>query len=197
MSLTDAQVERYSRQIILPEVGGRGQERLLAARVAIGGGGPSADAAALLLGRAGIGTVELIGPGGSLDPHSAVDLVLGLYDSIPVDDDTSIDGRPARSPFVFGAREDSRILVATLIGRPCVACFGHHPSEGSGDGGRGDLLAAPASLALGSLAAIEALRVLLSPPDRGRLTRLELDRALATATDLDPTEGCILCGTNA
>lgn len=33
--LTEAQIDRYSRQIILPEVGGRGQERLQTARLAL------------------------------------------------------------------------------------------------------------------------------------------------------------------
>jgi len=48
--LTDAQIERYGRQIILPEVGGRGQERLLAARVAVAGAGPAATASVLCPG---------------------------------------------------------------------------------------------------------------------------------------------------
>jgi adenylyltransferase/sulfurtransferase len=33
--LSDAQIERYSRQIILPEIGARGQERLLSTSVAV------------------------------------------------------------------------------------------------------------------------------------------------------------------
>jgi len=53
--LTDAQIERYSRQIILPEVGSRGQERLLAASVAVAGNGTAARTAALYLAAAGIG----------------------------------------------------------------------------------------------------------------------------------------------
>ena len=33
MELNEQQISRYARQIILPEVGGEGQKRLLAARV--------------------------------------------------------------------------------------------------------------------------------------------------------------------
>ncbi len=57
--LTDAQIERYSRQIILPEVGGRGQARLLAASVALIGDGHAGAAAALYLVAAGIGRVAM------------------------------------------------------------------------------------------------------------------------------------------
>ena len=46
MNLTDAQIERYSRHIILPEVGGKGQARLLAGRVLIVGAGPAGCVAA-------------------------------------------------------------------------------------------------------------------------------------------------------
>ena len=57
--LTDVQIDRYSRQIILPEVGGRGQERLLAARVALIGAGVMAATAARYLTGAGIGELRL------------------------------------------------------------------------------------------------------------------------------------------
>jgi adenylyltransferase/sulfurtransferase len=59
MALSDAEIERYSRQIILPEIGGRGQERLRASVVAVAGAGDLASVAARYLAGAGIGTLLL------------------------------------------------------------------------------------------------------------------------------------------
>ena len=58
--LTDAQLDRYARHLILPEVGGAGQQRLLASRVlAVGAGGLGAPVL-LYLAAAGVGTLGVI-----------------------------------------------------------------------------------------------------------------------------------------
>ena len=58
---TADQVRRYSRHVLLPDLGGAGQARLLAATVEVEIGGAAARVAALYLVAAGVGTVRLRG----------------------------------------------------------------------------------------------------------------------------------------
>src|ERR1044071_6678512 len=74
MSLHEAQIRRYSRQILLRDVGGRGQRKLLQSAVSLVGLAPVGVSCALYLATAGIGrlilyddklvSVEDIGAGG-------------------------------------------------------------------------------------------------------------------------------------
>ena len=60
MSLTEEQIERYSRHIILEQVGGVGQEKLLSSKVVIVGAGGLGSPAGLYLAAAGVGTIGIV-----------------------------------------------------------------------------------------------------------------------------------------
>lgn len=60
MTLTDDQLERYARHLILKEIGGDGQARLLAARVGVIGAGGIGSPVIQYLAAAGVGHLRLI-----------------------------------------------------------------------------------------------------------------------------------------
>ncbi len=80
MTLTDAQIDRYSRQIIVPSVGGRGQERLLAARMLLAGDARDIEGPLGYMAGAGVGfitvkaavTIETIAAMRELNPDVTV-----------------------------------------------------------------------------------------------------------------------------
>src|SRR5918995_2683571 len=60
MEFTEEQISRYSRHILLPEVGGKGQKKIAKGKVLLVGAGGLGSPAALYLAAAGIGTIGLI-----------------------------------------------------------------------------------------------------------------------------------------
>ena len=60
MSLSKDQIQRYSRQLILPEIGVAGQQRLFNASVIIVGAGGLGSPSALYLAAAGVGRIGIV-----------------------------------------------------------------------------------------------------------------------------------------
>jgi hypothetical protein len=165
--LSDEQVERYSRQILLAEVGGRGQERLLAARVVVHGDGPTAGFAASLLAAAGVGVAcdrEMVGP-------FAIDAGAGT---------------------VVARTGDARTMVATLVGRPCVQCLPETVWGGSTDEWHDANVADQQVVA--ALVAAETLRVILGLAEGGRVRVVDVARGVFTNRPVPATSGCAACG---
>ena len=60
MGFTEDQIKRYARHILLPEVGGTGQAKLLASRVLVVGAGGLGSPLVMYLAAAGVGTIGVV-----------------------------------------------------------------------------------------------------------------------------------------
>lgn len=193
--LREDQIRRYSRQILLREVGGRGQRRLLDAAVAVIGLGPVGAACAAYLAAAGVGRLLLVDAravgvndlgAGALYPSSALGqpraeaaaaaLAARHPDVACLDRASSVDlavycgGAPGQVPSACSLWAGLSEGAALVSGAPQPL------DEESG------LLGPALSLAAGSLAAAEALRELLGQPSPLRSSRARLDLFNATFT---------------
>lgn len=146
MPLTNSQIDRYSRQIIVPKIGGVGQERLLASRLMIVGGVAGVEPALAYLVGAGVGTIFVRVPAGETaafapviaamrdlnpdvtiqvvsDTPDHVDFVLALAsNSDALENVRGFCSMRWNTPMVF-ARLDAQAKVAVLPSRPpCPVC---------------------------------------------------------------------------
>jgi molybdopterin/thiamine biosynthesis adenylyltransferase len=80
MALTNRQIERYSRQIIVPDFGGVAQERLLAARILLIANHTYADSVLPYLVGAGVGQIDLRA---DLDPAASAAIIARMRDLNP------------------------------------------------------------------------------------------------------------------
>ncbi len=164
--LSDAQVERYSRQIVLPEVGGRGQERILASSVSIHGEGDAARTCASYLAAAGVGRVAL----GSIPTPT-----VAIWIDAPPPGDAAREG----TVVLWGAVKGPALTrVRFPPGQVCGRCLEPFGSEHAAASGGAHLL--------GTLLAAEALRALVGlPVPRGaEVLTIDIDRTTITTRPL-------------
>lgn len=123
--LSDAELDRYARQIILPQFGGAGQARLKAAHVAIIGAGGIGCPAITYLAAAGIGKLTIV-------DHDHVEL-------------SNLQRQPLFTDEDIGA---SKAMVAAEAARRINPHVGAMPVVQRIDGGNAEALLAGASLIL-------------------------------------------------
>jgi molybdopterin-synthase adenylyltransferase len=209
--LSDSQIDRYSRQIVLPEIGSRGQERLLAARVAVRGGGDAALVCASYLSGAGVGSLGMDDLGGSgpvggalgfsgvglrtlaaaiaaRNPDCRLSAESPLAPNVVVLIGAAIpDELPLGSAVVWGAADaESVVRVHFPAGTACAPCL--KAASLLANAGEGE-----SPVVLGSLLAVDCLRILLGLARDTRPSVLRLVRTRSSSFALPARDDCVRC----
>jgi molybdopterin/thiamine biosynthesis adenylyltransferase/rhodanese-related sulfurtransferase len=112
--LSDAERRRYSRQILIPEIGQEGQRRLLDARVLLIGAGGLGSPAGLYLAAAGVGTLGIVDDD-VVDESNLQRQVLHTADRVGMPKTESADMTlTALNPGVRVIRHDERLDAANV-----------------------------------------------------------------------------------
>lgn len=226
MLLSDEEIARYARQLLLPGMGVVTQEFLRAARVQVVGGGPVAGPALLYLAQAGVGTL-LLDDAADVAPEDAAGWV---YPPARVGEprvSAALESLKAATRFVrarihaTGADPTAALICGTGAvaregaERARVAGIPHVVAEGDGDGGSvitippgapcyacafrvgtGVPPPAPAATAVGALAAAELLLLVGGVVQPPQGRRIELVRGHPQARPTVRQPGCA-CGLRA
>jgi len=195
--LSDAQIERWSRQILVPEIGGRGQARLCAAVVEVVG---APALAALLIERAGPRVTV------SEAPSAAADVVVRWMSGAshvracaPSPRGLDASASRAPTPTILVAARTTDAIVTAVATSPCAACVAlAAPADAAATPvtGVGAATAHPLARAtervVATLVAAEVVRLLVAP-DAGRVHRVDLAAGAFTAETARATGICRTC----
>ena len=118
---TEEQVQRYARHIILPNIGGAGQRKLLDARVLCIGAGGLGSPIAMYLAAAGIGKLGIV----DFDRVDVSNLLLqavGACWRIQLPDPSPFDGKGLVPDDVFQNVSEKLLVGARLFFRELLDC---------------------------------------------------------------------------
>jgi molybdopterin-synthase adenylyltransferase len=248
LTMNDDELLRYSRQILLPQIDVRGQERLLASRVLVVGAGGLGSPAALYLASAGIGHLVIADPDRvevsnlqrqllhhdrdigrakvesasdslrAINPHlqvttlhtrlcgeplgnevAAADVVLDCTDNFTTRFAINAACVAHRTPLVSAAAVRFEGQLAVFDRRdaasPCYACLYRDGESGEETCAENGVLA-PLVGVLGSLQAVEAIKLLLAlgTPLTGRLLLFDALAMEWRTLKLPRDPDCPVCG---
>lgn len=170
--LREDQIQRYSRAILLPQVGGRGQRRLLEASASVVGGGLAARVALAYLAAAGVGVLRTLAGDEALvaDMRDLNPDVRWTAEAPRAGDLLIAVGRAApgnwSGPWIHGAVRGRRLTVSRFPAGWPVGRAAEDSIE----------VDAGAAMLLGTLLATEAQKVLLGLADPDVAESWTLDR---------------------
>lgn len=222
--LSEQQIQRYSRQIILPELGGRGQQTLLSGTVAVVGSGALSTAAITYLAASGVGrlavaTPELQSELEALNPDCQTSpLPVPLTDASALAVAAHCDavlscGAPPevcallntacvaqRTPLVWAETAGALGLIAVLVGRrgesPCYTCVAPHVPRLLAGGNAAHALAEATATFIGTLLVTETIKILGAVGVTLAARVLTYDAAAGTVDSIttDKNPRCPTCG---
>lgn len=247
-TLTDEEVARYGRQIIVPGMGGAGQERLKNGSVLVVGAGGLGSPSLLYLAAAGVGRigvidadevdvtnlqrqiahttpdlgrnkaesaaetmrsinplVEVVTYPVRLDPDNALE-ILGCYDVVLdgtdnfptrylINDACILLGKPLVTAAIL--RYSGQITVIKPGEGPCYRCFfPEPPAPGSVPSCSQAGILGPVAGVMGSLQALEAIKVLVGSADSpvGRYLTIDFNTLDVGTMEFERDSHCAVCG---
>jgi molybdopterin/thiamine biosynthesis adenylyltransferase len=222
--LSDHQIERYSRQIILPEFGGRAQQTLLSATVAIVGSGTLGTTALTYLAAAGVGRVAVAAPGlrseiQALNPDCQISLLPApltvgsaqeavRHCDVVLTCSATPDGCALlnaacvaqHTPLVWADTAGAVGLITVLVGQrlesPCYTCAAPNLSRWLAGGTAAHVLAEATAALIGTLQATATIKILVGLGATPAARLLAYDAAAATVGEMtiDKDPSCTTCG---
>jgi len=207
MPLTNDQIARYSRQLIIPKMGGQAQERLLSSRIVVISSREDLEQPLAYLVGAGVGDIDLCVPGTDdarlrslcgrmrdLNPDSTVsygslaqvpDLVFALLGSAAVVKFAAAEAPGAGAAVV--ARLDAPGQIALLPSPPpCIRCAAGGLLDSFGErSARAEFMA--------MVATTEVLKILAAYDGNGAASLLSFDGARTIAEPLRSAKADCAC----